>query len=116
MPRGYTLVWSGWENNLGPLDEPDGDSQLPRRDQPPTAATITGPSYEYIVTGGASFGLAYAAASLDTSKATLTHRVHLDDVPQPVAAWVLPDCTTGVCWRYVGETSIGLVNAATGAR
>ena len=114
MPRGYTLVWSGWENNLGPLEGLTATASFPVATNP-GGSTITGPSYEYIVTGGASFGLAYAAASLDTSKATLTHRVHLDDVPQPVAAWGSPGCATGACWRYVSETSIGLVNAATGA-
>src|SRR5688572_11817895 len=114
MPRGYTLVWSGWEHNLGPLDGLTGTASFPVATNP-GGATITGPSYEYIVTGGASFGLAYAAASLDTSKATLTHRVHLDDVPQPVAAWGSSACTTGVCWRYTNESAIGLVNATTGA-
>ena len=114
MPRGYTLVWSGWEHNLGPLDGLTATASFPVATNP-GGSTITGPSYEYIVTGGASFGLAYAAASLDTSKATLTHRVHLDDAPQPVAAWGSPGCTSGVCWRYVSETSIGLVNAASGA-
>jgi hypothetical protein len=114
MPRGYTVVWSGWENNLGPLDGLVATASFPvarHRD----GSTITGPSYEYIVTGGASSTLAYPAASLDTSKATLTHRVHLDDVPNTVAAFGSAACTAGVCWRYLSETSIGLVNATTGA-
>ena len=82
MPRGYTMVWSGWEHDLGPLEGLTASAVFPiakNRD----GSSITGPSYEYIVTGGASSGLAYPAASLDTSKAKLTHRVHLDDVPQP---------------------------------
>ena len=88
MPRGYTIVWSGWEQNLGPLDGLTGTGQFPvakNRD----GSTITGPSYEYIVTGGASSGLAYPAATLDKTKAQLTHRVHLDDVPQviPESGW-----------------------------
>ena len=55
----------------------------------PDGSTITGPAYEYIVTSGNSFTLSYPAATLDKAKATLTHRVHLDDVPQivPVANW-----------------------------
>src|SRR5262249_45175635 len=61
----------------------------------PTASnptgTITGPSYEYIVVGSptASVALSYAAATLDKTKATLTHRVHLDDAPQivPASGW-----------------------------
>ena len=69
MPRGYTLVWSGWEPlvplaNLGtnllaavalPIAKNAGN------------ATITGPAYEYIVTSGVnpntpSFTLSYPAA------------------------------------------------------
>jgi hypothetical protein len=114
MPRGYTLVWSGWENNLGSLDSLTATAVFPvavNRD----GSTIIGPSYEYIVTGGASSGLAYPAASLDASKATLTRRVHLDDVPQPVPAFGSPGCTAGVCWRFLSETSIGLVDAVSGA-
>ena len=37
-------------------------------------ASITGPSYEYIVTSAASFNLNYPAATLDQSQATLTHQ------------------------------------------
>src|SRR5688572_186088 len=99
MPRGYTLVWSGWENNLAPLDGLVGTGSFPvatNRD----GSTITGPSYEYIVTGGASAALAYPAATLDKAKAKLTHRVHLDDVPQ-----VIPDSG----WNYNADgTAISL--------
>src|SRR5207237_2229634 len=44
---------------------------------------------EYIVTAAASFDLSYPAATLDQSKAVLTHRVHLDDTPQvmPASGW-----------------------------
>ncbi len=50
----------------------------------PDGSTITGPAYEYIVTGAASFALSYPAATLDKTKATLTHRVHLDDTPDEI--------------------------------
>src|SRR5262245_18304920 len=88
MPRGYTRVWSGWDKNLGPLDGLVATGSFPvakNRD----GTTITGPSYEYIVTGGASAALAYPAATLDKTKAKLTRRVHLDDVPVeiPAAGW-----------------------------
>ena len=55
----------------------------------PDGSSIVGPSYEYIVvTGGEkSYTLAYPAATLDKSKATLTHRVHLNDKPEPVSGW-----------------------------
>ena len=88
MPRGYTLVWSGWENDLAALTSLTGSAHFPVA-RNPDGSTITGPSYEYIVTGGASATLSYPAATLDKTKATLTHRVHLDDVPQviPPAGW-----------------------------
>jgi hypothetical protein len=94
MPRGYTLVWSGWED-LGTLDTLNASANFPVARFAPTAAnptgTITGPSYEYIVVGSAtaSVGLTYPAATLDKIKPTLTHRVHLNDAPQiiPASGW-----------------------------
>ena len=87
MPRGYTIVWSGWED-LGTLDTFNASANFPIARFRPTAAnptgTITGPSYEYIVVGNAttaSVALTYPAATLDKTKATLTHRVHLNDAP-----------------------------------
>jgi hypothetical protein len=89
MPRGYTLVWSGWEPlvplaNLG--TNLTAAVALPIAVNP-NGSTITGPAYEYNTS--ASFGLSYPAATLDKSMATLTHRVLLDDVPQviPTANW-----------------------------
>ncbi len=95
MPRGYTIAWSGWED-LGTLDTLNASASFPIAKFPPTAAnptgTITGPSYEYIVVGNAttsSVALTYPAATLDRTKATLTHRVHLNDAPQiiPASGW-----------------------------
>ena len=94
MPRGYTLVWSGWED-LGTLDTLNASANFPIARFKPTSSnptgTITGPSYEYIVVGNAaaSVALTYPAATLDKTTATLTHRVHLDDAPQivPAAGW-----------------------------
>jgi hypothetical protein len=87
--RGYTTVWSGWENDLGPLTGLTATAHFEK------IPTITGPAYEYIVTGGNSFALTYPAASSSQANATLTHRVHLDDVPQPVPAsgWAYTDAT-----------------------
>jgi hypothetical protein len=109
MPRGYTLVWSGWED-LGTLDTLNASANFPVAKFLPTASnptgTITGPSYEYIVVGSptASVALTYAAASLDKTKATLTHRVHLDDAPQIVPA-------SG--WSYNADgTAISLVGSS----
>ena len=86
--QGYTTVWSGWENNLGSLNGVTATATLPIAHNP-DGSTITGPGYEYIVTGAASFGLTYPAASTDTTKAVLTHRIHLDDpaVPLDPSAW-----------------------------
>jgi hypothetical protein len=55
---------------------------LPIAINPATGSSFTGPAYEYNVS--ASFSLSYPAATLDKSLATLTHRVHLDDTPNPV--------------------------------
>jgi Alpha/beta hydrolase domain len=83
--RGYTTAWSGWENHFGPLNGLTATASLPVVGTDPNNP-ITGPAYEYIVTGAASFSLAYPPASTDQSKAVLTHRVHLDDPPVPVPA------------------------------
>lgn len=88
-PRGYTTVWSGWENNLGPLSGLTATAALPVATDGGT--TITGPGYEYIVSPGATYTLAYPAASGSQlpADATLTHRVHLDDTPVvvPASGW-----------------------------
>ena len=116
MPRGYTMVWSGWEE-LGSLDSLTASASFPvakNRDGSP----ITGPSYEYIVTGGGSFGLAYPAFNVaDLAGAKLTRRVHLDDVPQSVPAFGTPACGAGMtCWRYNADgTAISLASASGGA-
>jgi len=95
------MVWSGWDKSAG--SDSSGFNTtitLPvakNRD----GSTITGPAYEYIVTGAASFPLSYPAATLDQNAARLTHRVHLDDPPVPVPA-------SG--WRYnASGTAISLV-------
>src|SRR5882672_9276235 len=94
MPRGYIIGFSGWED-LGTLDTFNQSANFPIAKFAPTASnptgTITGPSYEYIVVGAAaaSVALSYAAATLDKTLATLTHRVHLNDAPQvvPASGW-----------------------------
>ncbi len=90
----YTIGFSGWED-LGTLGTFSASANFPIAKFAPTAAnpsgTITGPSYEYIVVGGAaaSAALTYPAATLDKTQATLTHRVHLNDAPQiiPASGW-----------------------------
>jgi hypothetical protein len=80
MPRGYTMVWSGWEQ-LASLDSLTATGEFPIAKNPDDSS-ISGPSYEYIVSGAASVNLSYPAADLDKSKARLTHRVHLNDPPR----------------------------------
>jgi hypothetical protein len=91
--RGYTTVWSGWENNLGPLSGLTATASFPVAGDPNNP--ITGPAYEYIVTAGAtaSFTLAYPPASTNQGDAVLTHRIHLDDPPVPVpsSGWAYTD-------------------------
>src|SRR6267378_1543554 len=107
MPRGYTMVWSGWDKAAGTNTTKTALSPttitLPIA-RNPDGSTITGPSYEYIVTSGTgAFTLTYPAATLDKSKAKLTHRVHLDDPPVEVPA-------SGWTYNATG-TSINLVPA-----
>jgi hypothetical protein len=94
--RGYTTVWTGWENNLGPLTGLTATAALPVAHGPGNA-TLTGPGYEYIVTSAATFTLAYAAATGNQGApdAVLTHRVHLDDpaVVVPTSGWSYTDAT-----------------------
>ncbi len=93
-PRGYTTVWSGWED-LASLTSLTATLALPIAHNP-DGSTITGPAYEYIVTSGNNFALSYAAADpTDKVTAVLTHRVHLDDTPQvvPASGWAYTDAT-----------------------
>jgi hypothetical protein len=100
MPRGYTMVWSGWDKSAGTSTANFNITVTLPIARNPDGSAITGPAYEYIVTGGASFTLNYPAATLDQSAATLTRRVHLDDPPEVVPA-------SG--WRYnAAGTAISL--------
>src|ERR1700730_16824322 len=94
--RGYTTVWTGWENNLGPLTGLTATAVFPVAHGPGNA-TLTGPGYEYIVTGAATFTVASPAASGNQGApdAVLTHRIHLDDpaVVVPTTGWAYTDAT-----------------------
>jgi hypothetical protein len=70
LPRGYTIVFSGWDqaagtNNANFVTTIDLSKTIPQN--------VTGPGYDYIVTGAATFTLTYPANSIDKGKATLTH-------------------------------------------
>jgi predicted nucleic acid-binding protein len=109
-PQGYTMVFSGWENNLADLDDPTdftAGAHFPVLTNP-DGSPITGPAYEYIVRSAqnnASYPLTYPAASGDKSTAVLTHRVHLDDTADPVPAsgWEYTDATNTVIRLTTGK-------------
>jgi hypothetical protein len=104
-PQGYTMVWSGWDFGAGTDNSNFNLTITLPTAKKPDGSSITGPAYEYIVTPGASYALNYKPTTLDRTKATLTHRVHLDDVPQVVPA-------SG--WEYTDNgTSIRLLPAGT---
>ncbi|HET9725433.1 MAG TPA: hypothetical protein VFP28_00865, partial [Gemmatimonadales bacterium] len=60
MPRGYTIVFSGWDASAPPATATNLSTTitLPVAVNPDGSA-ITGPAYEYIVTGAATFTLSY---------------------------------------------------------
>jgi hypothetical protein len=105
MPQGYSISFSGWDFSA----ETNGSDLSTTITLPiaknPDGSSITGPSFEYIVNAGASYALTYPPATLDRSKATLTHRVHLNDAPQ-----VIPESG----WQYDAKgTAITLLPAGT---
>src|SRR5216683_235415 len=89
MPRGYTMVWSGWDASAGTSTANFNMTITLPVAKNADGSSITGPAFEYIVSPGASYTLTYAAATLDKSKATLTHRVRLNDTPGvvPSSGW-----------------------------
>jgi hypothetical protein len=105
MPRGYTMVWSGWDFSAGTDDSGYVSTMTFPIARNPDGSSITGPAYEYIVSGGGSYLLSYPAATMDQARATLTHRVRLNDTPQVIPA-------SG--WRFNATgTAISLLPAGT---
>jgi Alpha/beta hydrolase domain len=105
MPQGYSISFSGWDFSAGTSTAGFNSTITLPIARNPDGSSITGPSYEYIVNAGASYALSYPAATLDPSKATLTHRVHLNDKPEKVPA-------SG--WKYNADgTAIELLPAGT---
>jgi len=88
MPRGYTMVWSGWDKAAGTNSANFNSTITLPVATKADGSPITGPAYEYIVlTSGSTYTLNYPAAdATDKTTAKLTHRVHLDDNPMPVPA------------------------------
>ena len=98
LPRGYTMIWSGWDHSAGPSNANYNTTITLPVAKNPDGSTITGPAYEYLVTRDKSYDLSYPAATLDKSKATLTHRVRLDDEPEviPASGWTYDDDGTSI--------------------
>jgi len=105
MNQGYSMAWNGWDFGATP-----GNDRLTITVPVATngGATIMGPSYEYIVFDNSTTmtsTLAYPAATLDKSQATLTVRQHLTDPAEDVPA-------SG--WEFTsGGTAIRLLPAGT---
>ena len=97
-PRGYTMIWSGWDYSAGPNNKDYNTTITLPVAKNPDGSTITGPAYEYIVERAKSYDLSYPAASMDKSKAKLTHRVRMDDVPEviPASGWTYDDDGTRI--------------------
>ena len=105
MPQGYSISFSGWDASAGNSSADFNTTITLPVARNADGSPITGPAYEYIVNSGASYELTYPAATLDQSKATLTHRVHLNDMPETVPA---------LGWQYNADgTSIELLPAGT---
>jgi hypothetical protein len=105
LPRGYTIVFSGWDKAAGTNNANFVTTiSLPVAHNP-DGSTITGPAFEYIVSPGATYALNYPAATTDQGAAKLTHRVHLDDPPQTVDAggWAYTDSTASAIKLTTGS-------------
>ena len=103
MRQGYTIVLSGWD-----ITAPTGNNRL-RMTVPvavnPDGSAIVGLSLdEFVIDNGGitSATLTYPAASLETSRATLTNRARYADVPRKIA---------GTSWEFVDDRHIRLVPA-----
>lgn len=105
MNLGYTIVSMGWDFGATGFDS----MKISVPGATNGGATITGPSYEYLVFDNATTmqaTLTYPAATLDKSQATLTVRQRLDDPPE-----VIPP----EGWEYTSNagTAIRLLPAGT---
>jgi hypothetical protein len=106
MNLGYTIVSNGWDFGASGFDSMKITVPIASH---PDGSAITGRSYEYIVFDNATTmqsTLAYPAATLNKSEATLTVRARLDDPPTTVPA-------SG--WDYTSPagTAIRLLPAGT---
>ncbi len=98
MNKGYTLVWSGWDQEPFAANATDTIKMTGPIARNPDGSSITGPSYEYIVFDNltsTSFTTYYNTVTTDTAQAKLTKRQYLTDPAVPLAAnqwsWTSPN-------------------------
>ncbi len=105
MRRGYVIAWSGWDVTI-PSGGPSALSIAVPVATKPDGSPIVGPSLEEFVVDAAAptNRLSYAAASTDTSAATLGVRVHATDPPVAIPP-------SG--WSYVDDRTVRLLPAGT---
>jgi hypothetical protein len=108
MPRGYTMVWSGWDFSAGTDDSRYVSTMTFPIARHPDGSSITGPAYEYIVSSGTSYALSYPAATLDQTMATLTHRVMLNDTLRviPASGWTFNASGTAITLLPAGTSFV----------
>jgi hypothetical protein len=109
MRQGYTIVWTGWDATA-----PAGNGRLTITVPIASAGgrPVVGPALEEIMPDNAqnvspdaevlTWPLTYPAATLDTSKATLTVRKYRGDQPTVIPAGE---------WHYLNASTIGLLPA-----
>jgi hypothetical protein len=84
--RGHVILASGWQGDLAP--RPDLETIAVPIARNPDGSSVTGPvlaRFSDLPPGTKTVSLPYAAASLDTSKATLTRRASEDGAAIPFA-------------------------------
>jgi len=109
MRQGYTIVWTGWDTTA-----PAGNGRMTMTVPIASAGgkPIVGPALEEIMIDNAqnvtpnaevfTWPLTYPAATLDTSKATLTVRKYRGEQPTVIPAQE---------WQYLNASTIGLLPA-----
>src|SRR6266404_8926681 len=64
MPQGYSISFSGWDSSAGTSTADFNATITLPIARNPDGSSITGPSYEYIVSSSTSYELTYPAATL----------------------------------------------------
>lgn len=107
MRQGYTVVWSGWQGDLLPVEgRMTMDLPTASRGGAPVTGTVRAefiveePGVTTVPLGGHDYIRPYASLGLDTGAATLTRRAREQDPRQPVPAgewrFAAPDAHGGL--------------------